>query len=70
MSSSSLVCMVALVAFTGLSSSAQSQRNRVPESFTATAQFIGAAGSAATTLTIPASTATHRTPNVRRWFRL
>jgi hypothetical protein len=52
MSWSSLVCMVTLIAFTGPSSSAQDRRDRVPESFTATAQFIGAAGSAATTLKI------------------
>jgi hypothetical protein len=52
MSWSSLVSLLALIASTLPSPAAQSRRDPVPESFTATAQFLGPAGSAAATLKI------------------
>jgi hypothetical protein len=52
MSWSSLVSLLALIASTVPSPAAQSRRDPVPESFTATAQFLGPAGSAAATLKI------------------
>ena len=45
-----LVSLLALVALAVPSSSAQKRRDPLPESFTATAEFIGSGGAAATTL--------------------
>jgi hypothetical protein len=52
MSWSSLVSLLALIASTLPSPAVQSRRDPVPESFTATAQFLGPAGSGAATLKI------------------